>query len=194
MSVFENWLRSLEALGLRDVLLPFLLIFTITYAVFQKSKILGEKSHRFNTIVAFVIAMAAVIPHVTKVGPDVVVIINNALPNVSLFMVIGLTAMLLIGIFGPDVNIAGSGIVGLVVLGSIIAVGYAFLSAAGFVARPPTWLAWLLRPDIINTLVAIIVFGIIIAFITREEDAGKERKSVNEVINDMFGGVLKGKK
>jgi hypothetical protein len=93
--IFGQWISNLEQLGLLDVLLPFLLIFTITFAVLQKSRILGEDSKRFNTIVSLVLALAVVIPHVTNPGgpADVVVIINAALPNVSLLMIASMMAL-----------------------------------------------------------------------------------------------------
>ncbi|MBT3721419.1 hypothetical protein HOG47_07255, partial [archaeon] len=76
MGVFQQWVMGLESLGLLDVLLPFLLIFTITFAVLQKSKILGDGGRRFNIIIAFVLAMSSIIPHIIGRGPDVVIVIN----------------------------------------------------------------------------------------------------------------------
>ncbi|MEK6917034.1 MAG: hypothetical protein AABW92_04785, partial [Nanoarchaeota archaeon] len=124
MSLLEEYILQLENLGLLDVLLPFLLIFTITFAVLQKSKILGEHAHRFNVMISFVLSMAAIIPHVIGRGPDVVIIINNALPNVSLLMIASMMTLLLIGVFGNDINNAGTPLVGIVVLFSVIAVGW----------------------------------------------------------------------
>lgn len=190
MSMFEQWILTLENLGLLQVLLPFLLIFTITFAVLQKSKILGDDSHRFNVIVSFVMAMAAIIPHVIGIGPDIVVIINKALPNVSLLMIASMMVLLLIGVFGKDVNIAGSNLEGFVVLFAIIAVAYTFLVSSGLLAQPPAWLGWLVDPQTRSMLVSILVFGIIVWFITKEEQPLKERKPVQDTIKDLFGGTL----
>jgi hypothetical protein len=196
MAIFTEWILQLESLGLLDVLLPFLLIFTVAFAVFQKSKILGESAHRFNVIISFVIAMAAVIPHVLNPGgpADVVVIINNALPHVSLLMVASLMALLLIGVFGNEVNIAGSGLAGWAVLFSIVAVAYTFLASAGVLANPPSWLGWLVDAETRSLLIAILVFGIIVWFITKEERPDEKRVPMGEAINKMFGGVWGGKK
>lgn len=191
MGVFQQWIFTLENLGLLDVLLPFLLVFTITFAVLQKSKILGEDSHRFNVIVSFVMAMAAIIPHVIGIGPDVVVVINKALPNVSLLMIASMMVLLLIGVFGKDVNIAGSNLEGFVVLFSIIAVAYTFLVSSGLLAQPPAWLSWIVDPQTRSMLVAILVFGIIVWFITKEEQPLDKRKPVHETLKDLFGGTLK---
>lgn len=191
MSMFEQWIMTLENLGLLDVLLPFLLIFTITFAVLQKSKILGEDSHRFNVIVSFVMAMAAIIPHVIGIGPDVVVVINRALPNVSILMIASMMVLLLIGVFGKDVNIAGSNLEGFVVLFAIIAVAYTFMVSSGLLAQPPGWLSWIVDPQTRTMLVSILVFGIIVWFITKEEKPMEKRKSVQDTIKDLFGGTIK---
>jgi hypothetical protein len=196
MAIFTDWIVQLESLGLLDVLLPFLLIFTIAFAVFQKSKILGESAHRFNVIISFVIAMAAVIPHVLNPGgpADVVVIINNALPNVSLLMVACMMALLLMGVFGNEINIAGSGLAGWVVLFSIVAVGYTFLASAGVIDNPPAWLSWMVDEETRSLLVAVLVFGIIVWFITKEERPDQKRESIGETVNKMFGGIYGGGK
>jgi hypothetical protein len=191
MSMFQEFILTLEGLGLLDVLLPFLLIFTITYAVLQKSKILGEDSHRFNVIVSFVMAMAAIIPHVIGVGPDIVVVINRALPNISLLMIASMMVLLMIGVFGKDVNIAGTNLEGFVVLFAIIAVVYTFLVSAGVLAQPPAWLSWIVDPQTRSMLIAVLVFGIIVWFITKEEKPLDKRKPVHQTLKDLFGGTLK---
>lgn len=186
-SLLEGWLTSLNNMGLLDVILPFLLIFTISFAILQKSKILGERAKNFNTILSFVLAMAAIIPHVTHTyptGADVVVIINTALPNVSLLMIASLMVLLLIGVFGPDVNLLGTPLEGIVVLFSVIAIGYTFLSASGWVKDIP----WLSNPETQSLLVAILVFGLVVFFITKEEDEMDKRRPVRETLSNMFGG------
>lgn len=40
-----------------DILLPYLLVFTIMFAVLDKTKVLGEGKRQINAIVAFVIAL-----------------------------------------------------------------------------------------------------------------------------------------
>jgi len=194
MAAFTDWIIQLENLGLLDVLLPFLLIFTIAYAVLQKSKILGDRAKNFNTIVSFVLAMATIIPHVIGRGPDVVVIINRALPNVSVLMIACMMALLLMGVFGKDINIAGTGLEAWVVIFSLVAVGYTFLISSGFVNNPPPWLNFLSDPETRSLLVAILVFGIIVSFITREEEPLDQRRSTREVLDNVFGGVLGGGK
>jgi hypothetical protein len=194
--VFGQWVCQLESFGVLDVLLPFLLVFTIAFAVFQKSRILGPDSKRFNTLVSLVLALAVVIPHVVNPGgpADVVNIINAALPNVSLLMIASMMVLLLIGVFGTDVNIAGTNLEGIVVILSFLAVGFTFLVSAGVIDNPPSWLSWLFDPQTESILVAILVFGIIVWFITKEDRPENQREPVYDTINKMFGGVLGGGK
>ena len=43
MGVFDEAIMQLQQMGVLDVLLPFLLVFTIVFAVLQKTKILGTE-------------------------------------------------------------------------------------------------------------------------------------------------------
>ncbi len=189
MSYFVEMLTTLENLGLLDVLLPFMLIFTIAFAVLQKSKILGQDSKNFNTVISFVLALAAVIPHVMgyyPYGKDVVEIINSALPNISLLMIASMMVLLLIGVFGSDINIMGSPLEGIVVLFAVIAVAWTFLSSAGLVGRIP----FLEDPQTRSLLIAILIFGLVVWFITKEDQP--EKKPTHKALERLFGGWLGG--
>ena len=76
---------------LTDILLPFLLIFTVIFAILQRSKILGIDRKNFNVVVALVIGLLVIIPHITGTYPydrDVVNILNNAIPQISIFIIL----------------------------------------------------------------------------------------------------------
>src|SRR3989344_3262761 len=60
--VFERGMLVLEDLGLTDVLLPFLLIFTIVFAVLQKTEMFGKTGKNFNVMIALILALGVVIP------------------------------------------------------------------------------------------------------------------------------------
>ena len=185
MTVLEQYIITLQNLGLLDVMMPFLLIFTIAFAVLQKSMILGPKSQKFNKIVSLVLAFTAIVPHVVPgTGPDVVVIINRALPNVSLLMIASMMALLMIGVFGSNVNVGRSGLAGFVVLFSFIAVAYTFLASAGVLENPPSYLSFLVDPNTRSMLVAILVFGLVVWFITKEE-GGNENGGLSNFFESL---------
>ena len=64
-----NFLGALESWGLTDVLLPFLLIFTLVFAVLQKTEILGDDKKNFNVIIALVLGLLFVVPHIAGAYP-----------------------------------------------------------------------------------------------------------------------------
>ena len=95
----ENALVFLENFGFFNVVLPFLLVFTIVYAILEKSAIFGKEKigdtesprRSVNSMVAFVIALFVV---VTK---EIVVSIRESLPQVALLLIIITSFMMLAG-------------------------------------------------------------------------------------------------
>ncbi|MBW2995757.1 hypothetical protein KY332_00490 [Candidatus Woesearchaeota archaeon] len=174
MGVFVEGLELLESMGLVDVLLPFLLIFTIVFAVLQKSKILGEDKKNFNVIVALVIGLSVVIPHALGTYPagyDVVDIMNSVLPQISLIAVAFVMLMILAGIVG--VNIAGKSFAGLFVLISLIAVVAIFGASLGW--WDSAWFYNIFGEETVAIVIMILVFGLIIWFITSgDKSRGQE--------------------
>ncbi len=180
----EQGVLYLESLGLTDVLLPFVLIFTIVFAILQKTEILGEKKKNLNIIISLVLALGVIIPHITGTYPpnaDIVEIVNKALPNVSLVLVAILMVLLLIGVFGWRVGGEGTSISGVIALLAFIAVAYIFGAAANF-WRIPSWLSVLEHPDTQALVVVILIFGLIVWFITKEEEPKAEGESILEQI------------
>ena len=186
----ENIVESLESWGLTDVVLPFLLIFTIVFAILQKANIFGEGKKRFNVIIALVLSLLVVVPHITGSYPgdyDVVEIINESLPSIALLLVAIIMLLLLIGIFGGGSTWSGP-ITGWVVIVAAIAVIWIFSGAVW------GWKAWdkfvsFFGEEIVTIIVILLVFGIIIALITSE---GKEAKanvltSIGDQIGRFFG-------
>ena len=187
---FESAMQTLESWGLSDVIMPFLLVFTIVYAILAKTRLMGEDKKNFNIMLALIMALSVIIPHVTSPGSryDVVDIINQALPHVSLLIVIILMALLLIGIFGVGPMWSGSSITGGIALLAFIAVVYIFGAAANFWGTI-TWLYWLNDPQIQSLIVVILIFAIIVWFITKDE-----KKTPGEGFLRGFGDMFRGPK
>jgi hypothetical protein len=184
-------LRSLEDIGLTDVLLPFLLIFTIIFAILQKTNILGKEKKNWNIIIALVIALSVVIPHVTNSYPadgDVVDIINKSLPNVSLVIVAIVMFLILIGLLGGEAKWLGGSISGWIAILSAVLVFFIFGRAAGWFETLPDWLRWLDDSETQALVIVILIFGIIIWFITKEEKKDEKRFKLFSDIGDFFGG------
>ena len=103
MADFTDFIRTLDAWGFTDVILPFVLIFATFFAVLQRAKILGEEKKNFNAVIAIVMSLMVVIPHVLGRYPankDPVIIIARAIPNIAILLVVGLCFFILAGMVG----------------------------------------------------------------------------------------------
>lgn len=190
----EDFIRDLDRWGLTDVLLPFLLIFVIVFAILQKTRILGEGKKNLNTIIAIVVGLLVVIPHVTGRFPanaDPVEIINEALPQVSIVLVAVIFLLIMIGVFGQEYVFLGVSAPGWIAFFSLIVIILIFGGAAGW---------W--RGDFGRTLedffgtegiaiaIMLLVFGIVIAWITSESKEREERTVLNRFgvdFSKLFG-------
>jgi len=187
MANFYGPIAQLEELGLFDVVLPFVLIFTIVFAFLQKTKILGEDSKKFNVVIALVMGLAVVFPHVLGYYPadrDIVQIINQALPNVSIVLIAIVMALLIIGVLGKRFELgngSASGWIALMAFGGIV---YIFGNAAHW-WDSPTWLYFLGDSETVTLIVAILIFAIIIWFITKSDPDEEKQKKRMEALEKM---------
>ena len=122
-STLANALDFFRDFGVFDVLLPFLLVFTVVFAVLQKSEVLGKDKANLDAMVAFVIGLLVV------AATKVVAIINTALPQIMILVVVGLSFLLMLGIFAkPDgtffSNLEG---VPMLILGIIMSIAVVFI-------------------------------------------------------------------
>jgi hypothetical protein len=185
---FVEFFERLEDFGMTDALLPFLLIFVILFAMLQKTKILGEGKKNFNVIVAAIVALLVVIPHVTNSYPpdrDVVDIINSSLPQVSMVMIAIIMALLLIGLMGGEATWLGGSLSGWIAILAFLIVIYVFGGSMGFWEdKFGHW--W--GSDTTSVVIIILIFAIVVWYITRDADADKATKGLSLVkqFGDMF--------
>lgn len=189
---FENFIRTLDQWGLTEVLLPFLLIFVVMYAILTKTKILGEGKKNLNVTVAVVVGLLVVIPHVMGTLPsdkDPVEILNKALPQVSIVIVAIIFLLVLIGVFGQEQVFLGMTMPGWVTLISVIVILTIFGSAAGWWQPGITQsIQNFFGADALSIVIMILVFGIIIAYITSEPKEGPSQglKKVGIDLDKLF--------
>lgn len=188
MPYFDYAIQELEWLGLTDVILPFLLIFTIIFAIMQKFKFLGEGRKNFNVMIALIIGLLVVVPHINGTYPpekDVVVIMNEAIPNVSILLIAIIMLLLLVGIWGVEINWAGSSLPGVLAFLSFIAVALIFSNAVWPNWLWPDWLWWLRDSATQSTIVIILVFAVLIWFITKEPSKPEQSGLVHNFFNSF---------
>lgn len=96
-SVLRGTIDFLKDFGLFDVILPFLLIFAIVFAILEKTMILGKDKdapkQNLNSIVALVISLLFVSAN------KAVNLVTNALPNIALIIVIAVSFLIMLGVF-----------------------------------------------------------------------------------------------
>lgn len=113
-TVFREVIVFFERLGIYDVILPFLLTFSIFFAILEKTKVLGtEKAlgsgeevtkKNINAMVAFCGAFFVI------ASSKLVSTIQEAVGNVVLLLLVAVSYLLLIGTFfkeGEDVTLEG---------------------------------------------------------------------------------------
>lgn len=74
-----------------QVVLPFILVFALTFAILEKSRILGEGKHQVNSIISLVMGLIIVGTAVTR---DM---INDIIPVIAVVAVVIFVFMLLVG-------------------------------------------------------------------------------------------------
>ena len=162
---FEDLLRNWEKIGVFDVILPFLLVFTFSFAILQKSGIFGENKKGINGVVSFILALLFVR------NENLIKLLQRFLPNVSMFMLIILLLLMVIGTFGISTHVGGNKNL------AIVAVIVSIL-----------FVIWALSADVLNigninirlndqakaTILFLAVFVIITFFVTRGSSGGQK--------------------
>ncbi len=104
-SLFRGTINFLNEIGLYDVILPFLLIFTIVFAVLEKTKLFGigkdgygnvTTKKNLNAIFALVSAFFVI------ASTQLVSIVNEVVANVVLLLLLAVCFLLLVGTFYGD--------------------------------------------------------------------------------------------
>jgi hypothetical protein len=97
---YQEVFQWLVDFGFVDVILPFLLVFTLTYAVLQKTRVLGEEDNkpkkRLNSMLAFVLGFFAVL------ATHMLNVVNILLGYLVLLMIVGLLLAVVLGLAGAE--------------------------------------------------------------------------------------------
>jgi hypothetical protein len=184
----DNFVRLLDQWKI-EVFLVFLLIFVIVYAVMQKTEILGGGKKNLNTIVSLVVALLAVIPHVTGRYPanaDPVLIISNALPSISIVLVAIVFLLILLGIFGQDKIFLGLAAPGWIAFVSLILILIIFGGAAGWWSGYfGNTLEQFFGTESIAVVIMLLIFGIIIAWVTSDSHSHEAKSGLKNFGIDL---------
>ena len=182
---FKNAILRLDQMGLTDVILPFILIFTIIYAISSSVLHIGKNAEnkKLKLVLSLVISLLVVIPHVTGTYPrgmDVIQIINNSIPQVAMLIVGVMLALMLMGALGIKGIIwgkKGKSIVW-IAFGIVAMIFWDNISYGGIGRIPFLW--WFSDGDVQAILIILIVFGLIVKFVIGDDQDNSNPPNDND--------------
>lgn len=183
-SSFRSSLNFLADLGIFDVVLPFLLVFTIVFAMLEKTKIFGIEKHdgheytkkNLNALTAFVIAFF------TIASSQLVATITSVSANMVILLLASVLFLLLVGSFHEEkegsffldkkvknlfIGIMGIGLLGIFLNAITTSNGDSWLEVV------LGWLADFSNNDVIASVVLIIIVVGVMFFVVSGSNQGK---------------------
>jgi len=188
VSTFRSTLLFFDKLGIYDVILPFLLVFTAVFAIMEKTRIYGTETidgveyskKNLNAMTAFVVAF------LTVASSQIVAVINQTAAHVVILLLVSIFFLMLAGSFMKEskesyyLEGAWKWIFMTIMFIGVI---FIFLNALQ-TSSGTTWLSvignWLLNINnstVVSSLVMIIVFVLLIWFITKGADQGGSKSN-----------------
>ncbi len=186
-SVFRGTIDFMVKLGIYDVILPFLLVFTIVFAILEKTAIFGydkvdNKKYtkkNLDAMVAFVVAFFVV------ASSKLVELITTVSSQVVILLLLSILFLMLVGSFAKETEEGfflekpWAGIFTMIMFVGIIGI---FLNAIK-TESGQSWLEWIMEfmstkwnTDWVASLILILVVIGFMAFITGSNGPKKEKK------------------
>lgn len=186
-TVLGGTLSFLNELGLYDVILPFLLVFTIVYAILEKTKIFGVEEvdgtkitrKNINAMVAFVLAFFVI------ASSKLVSLIHAVTGQVFLVILIAVLFLMLAGVLQKEGEFALDEkwtkvfmIIGFIVIVLI------FLNALGWLQDVYEFLTKYWNTEAISSIILLVVIVLFILWITGSPKSGKKKDKKEEKKGD----------
>lgn len=165
--------------ALFEIVLPFILIFTIIFAVMQTTKVLGGKKN-IDAIISLVFGLLLIR------NQTIVETINRFLPNISLLIVVILMILLVVGVFAGGYEWS-SGIKGLAAVLAVIVVLWIFGASYWSRFGIPNLFSGL-SSETRGILAFLAILVVVIFFVTRDES---NRKGIGDRLKDFGDAVFK---
>jgi hypothetical protein len=169
-SVFRGTLAFFDKLGVYDVVLPFLLVFTIMFAILEKTKIFGTEKvegkditrKNLNGMTAFVTAFFVV------ASTQLVRIISNALSKVVLLLLLSICFLLLAGSFhtGKEEFALKGGWKTFFMIMMFIGVVLVFLYELGWLQVIYSYLFFKFDTVVVSSIVLVIIIVVFMIYVT----------------------------
>ncbi len=186
-SIFRGGLAFLEQVGVYDIVLPFLLVFTLVFALLEKTKILGVQKDPYkkdetsyakrnlNSMVAFVIAFFVI------ASSKLVALINQTVSQIFILLLLAVMFMLVVGTFNKDEEFSFSKTqqtIFTVIMG--IAIILIFLNALGWLELAYNFLKLNWSGEAVSAIIFIVLMAIFIAFLGKGASTSPKEKKEKE--------------
>lgn len=174
-------IEFLGDIGIYDVVLPFLLIFTVSFAILEKTQIFGYDEFEgkkypkknLNAMTAFVLGFLVI------ASTKLVRTINEAMANIMVLLLVAVSFLLLIGSFyknDEDVFLEGGWrTTFMIIMG--VGVLLIFLNALDWLDPIGGFFEDFYNTSWFGAIVLIIVVIILMVIITRDRNLDKKKKS-----------------
>jgi len=186
VSPLETAVSFLKEFGFFDIVLPFLLVFTIVFAILEKTAVFGWEDEdkkipkkNINAMVAFVIGFMVV------AATKVVEVLNKALPQVILILILLVAFLMLVGSLmkpgGLDLSsdqAKGWKVFFMIVI--LIALVLIFLNALGWIDWAFSWVTSNWTGPIFGTIIIFIIIILAIVWVSRGQGGGNNDDSEGE--------------
>lgn len=192
-SLLGGVITFLEKLGVYDVVLPFLLVFTIVFAILEKTRVFGEEKidgkdysrKNLNAMAAFVIGFLVI------ASSQLVQAISQISAHVFVILLLIVFFLLLVGSFYGEGKIGKEGLqeewaknIFIVVI--FLAIAFVFLNALP-AGQGKTWLEWIFQGSgkavsspATASIVLIILIVIFIRYVSKSGNGGSSDGSTEE--------------
>ena len=166
----------MKSFGIFDIVLPFLLVFTVVYGIFEKTKVFGAEGDKknLNAMVAFVIGFFVV------AATQIVDIMQAALPYIMLLLVLIIMFMVVFGatLAGGEINIwehmGSSKMKGIFAFGLFMAIIAIVLGAIGSLQDLIDWIFLKFTGPVLSTIILLLVVGIFMYLVVGKSSSGSD--------------------
>ncbi len=167
VSTFRGVIEFFVRLGIYDVVLPFLLVFTVMFAIMEKTRVFGtEKTadgeftrKNLNAMVAFVTAFLVV------ASSRLVAVINETMANMVLLLMMSICFLILIGSFMKETKegvFLQGGWAKFFTIIMFLGIVLIFMNALGWLE--PAWL-WIVQHYDSTVVASILLVAAMVGFV-----------------------------
>jgi len=172
VTALRRVLLFFDKIGVYDVVLPFLLVFTIVFAILEKTRILGKEDKKnLNAMVSFVIAFFVI------ASSKLVEILTTVSSHVVILLMLSILFLMLVGSFFQE-KAEGAFLEGgwriFFMFIMFIGIAMIFLNALGWLDAFWDFLGGSSGGEGIGAIVLIIIIILFMAYVVKEQKPEKK--------------------